>query len=255
MLSRKMLNAALILSICGLLFSQPVLAAVPVAGWGYSFGNWLSGQSDDPTNPWVITEGWGWVLDPALDNPIISGRVTLKFDPSWTVGGYGWLGEFGADQSMQAPPIGAIRFDSSLLQMNANPAMQSSNISIDQNNGLAVFEFDWGTAGFVPTTALNNSGHFNFAAILFTDPLVLPDADMVTSVGAGVIAPYGIVGTPEETGLLGIDSSTYMLCESGYCGVIPEPSTFVLVTLGVLPLVFTGIAKRKKQLTQDSSKP
>lgn len=207
-------------------FHQTANAAVVFGvGWGYSLGNWISGESDNPDNPFVITEGWGWVLDPPSEG-IISGRITLKFDPSWTVSGIGWLGEFGANPNLAAPPVeaGTVRFESSLLQSNANPIMQSANITVDQSNGLAVFEYDWGQSGFVPTLYLNSTGHFNLAAILFSNPLEFPAANLVTPIGAGSIAPYGIVGTPNETYLLGTDSSTYMLCVDGYCGVHPVPA-------------------------------
>lgn len=254
MLKSKSFHTISICLLAGILFQHSASAAVPIAGWGYSFGNWLSGQSDNPDDFTVITEGWGWVLDPPANNPIISGRITLKFDPSWTVGGYGWLGEFGADPNLPAPPIGAIRFDSSLLQINANPAMQSSNITIDQSNGLAVFEFDWGTSGFIPTKNLNDSGHFNFAAILFTNPLVLPDDDLVTAIGAGSIAPYGVVGSPQETALLGTNSPTYMLCQGGYCGErkpVPEPFT-ILGSLSALS--FGAYFKRQLKSSKSSQK-
>ncbi|HIK06601.1 MAG TPA: PEP-CTERM sorting domain-containing protein [Trichormus sp. M33_DOE_039] len=225
------------------LFPLAASAAIPVPGWGYSFGNYLSGQSDDPNNPFVITEGWGWLLDPPTDNPIISGRITLKFDPSWTIGGYGWLGEFGANPDLSAPAVNATLFSSSLLQPNGNPAMQSSNITIDQTNGIAVFEFDWGTQGFVATKNVSSSGHFNIAAIYFKDPSSPPSNNLVTSYGAGSVAPYGIVGSPSETALLGTNSSTYMLCQSGYCGEpVPEPSSI----LGIgTALGFVTLLKRK----------
>jgi hypothetical protein len=38
--------------------SPSASAALPIVGWGYSLGNWVSGQSDDPQNPYIITEGW-----------------------------------------------------------------------------------------------------------------------------------------------------------------------------------------------------
>lgn len=242
--------AVLFLVICLLVPQSALALGIPLVGQCYSFGNWLSGQSDDPNNPWVITEGWGWVLDPPTDNSFLSGRVTLKFDPSWTVGGVGWLGEFGEDPALPAPQVedGIIRFDSSLLQPNANTEMVSSNITIDQSNGLAVFEFNWGTPGFIPTLNLSSSGHFNFAAILFTDPLVLPADELVTPFGAGSIAPYGIVGNPYDHSL-GTNAPTYLQIIDGSTGethfcCIPEPATLALLGTGLIGLA--GFKRKKK---------
>ena len=99
---------------------------------------------------------------------IISGKLSLEFDPFEQVLGAGWYGEFGFDPLMAAPAIGESDLLGSLiplLQDFANPNMVSSSISIDQLMGKAVFEFDWGSEGFTPTMNLDPSGHFNVFAI------------------------------------------------------------------------------------------
>jgi len=203
-------------------------------GWGFSFGPWATRERDE----------WGYLIDPPVNNPILSGRITLRFDPSWTVQSYGWLGQFGADPNLPAPAVGVgtTVFSTSLLQPTANPLMQSSDITINQTSGIAVFEFDWGNQGFVATQNVSSSGHFNIAAISFSSPSV-PPAGYLT-------APYGIVGSPEETTLLGTQSSTYMLCQSGYCGVpVPEPLTIFgsATALGFIPLFKKAYLRRQKK--------
>lgn len=183
------------------------------------------------------------MLDPPVNNPILSGRITLRFDPSWTVQTYGWLGKFGATPNLPAPAVGTTVFSKSLLQATANPLMQSSDITINQTSEIAVFEFDWGNQRFVATQNVSISGHFNIAAILFSSPSVPPAGNLTP--------PYGIVGSPEETALLGTQSSTYMLCQSGYCGntPVPEPLTIFgsATALGFIPLFKKAYLRRQKK--------
>jgi hypothetical protein len=168
------------------------------------------------------------VIDPPADsfNAIVSGRFTLSFDPSMRVVGAGWYGEFGADPSLPAPTGDLTLADISTLQLQANAAMQHASITVDQAAGLAVFEFDWGSAGFVPTLNVDSNGHTNIAALLLEAP-AQPVFDAVT-----------VLGSPAETAAHGTQSSTYMLCTSGYCGVtpLPEPQVWAMVmaSLGVI---------------------
>jgi hypothetical protein len=162
-----------------------------------------------------------WVIDPPATN-LLSGRVTLAFDPSEIVTAAGWYGEFGADPNLPAPAIGADP-DIALLQSAANPAMLSSSIVINQANGLAVFEFDWGPQGFVPTKNMDAAGHFNILG-LYLAPVPGTSNSHVVFSAADVLAN-------------GVNASTYMLCTSpdgdstGTCGLtaIPEPSTQMLL--------------------------
>lgn len=168
------------------------------------------------------------VIDPPADsfNAIVSGRFTLSFDPSMRVVAAGWYGEFGADPSRPAPTGDLALADITPLQLQANAAMQHASITIDQAAGLAVFEFDWGPAGMVPTLNVDSTGHTNIAALLLEAP-AQPVFDAVT-----------VLGSPAETAALGTQSSTYMLCTSGYCGVnpVPEPKVWALMaaSLGVI---------------------
>ncbi|TBO27859.1 hypothetical protein EYS42_15595 [Aquabacterium lacunae] len=158
----------------------------------------------------------------------MSGRFTLSFDPSMRVVAAGWYGEFGANPSLPAPTGDLALADISTLQLQANAAMQHASITVDQAAGLAVFEFefDWGPAGMVPSLNVDSNGHTNIAALLLEAP-AQPMADAVT-----------VLGSPAQTAALGTESSTYMLCTSGYCGVnpVPEPQVWAMVmaSLGVI---------------------
>jgi hypothetical protein len=172
------------------------------------------------------------VVDP-VPGSIISGRVTFAFDPDEIVTAAGWYGEFGADPNLPAPPIDADP-DLALLQTEANPAMLSRGIFIDQTLGRAVFEFNWGPEGFVPTRNMDAEGHFNILGLYLVQP---NDLSASTSEMVGSLADVLANGT---------NASTYMMCNSptgggeiGSCGLaeIPEPSTWPLVAAGLLALV------------------
>ena len=189
--------------------------AVPVVGWGYSIGNGIYSLvfPDQPS----IKRGFGWTFDPPVDGLIVSGRLTAQFDPLWTVGGVGWFGEFGADPTLPAPPLGATEIDVALLQSSPNPLLQSASITIDQSQGRVVFDFDWGLDGFQPTV-----DHLNFAGIFFSNLTELPSN------------PLTIVGSPADVVANGKNALTYMSCrapqpgsEEFFCGetVVPEPAT------------------------------
>ena len=70
------------------------------------------------------------IIDPSSFEGIVSGRVTLKFDPSYQVALAGWFGEFGADPTLAAPPVPVPLSDNGvdLLQLSPNPAMKSSSL-------------------------------------------------------------------------------------------------------------------------------
>jgi len=168
------------------------------------------------------------VIDPPSDtfNAIVSGRITLSFDPSQRVVAAGWYGEFGANPSIPAPKTDLSDVDISLLQTQANGLMKSSSIMVDQAAGRAVFEFDWGPGAYRPVNYMDSLGHFNMAG-LFLEAPTHATGDVVT-----------VVGSPADTIANGTSSSTYMLCTSSYCGVnpIPEPSTWVLLLAGIAVL-------------------
>jgi hypothetical protein len=172
------------------------------------------------------------VIDPPADsfNAIVSGRITLSFDPSLRVVAAGWYGEFGADPTIPAPKTDLSDLDISLLQTHASALMKSSSIVVDQAAGRAVFSFDWGPSAYVPVNYLDNLGHFNIAGLFLEAPQPAT-GDVVT-----------VVGSPADTLANGTASATYMLCTSSYCGVnpIPEPSTLVLMLAGIAVMAGTG---------------
>jgi hypothetical protein len=188
-----------------------------------------------PPTPFItrIVKGALIVIDPPVESALISGRVSLQYDPSFQVLAAGWFGEFGADVSLPAPPVPvpAVVDIAAQLQLAPNPAMSSSDIR--STPGRTVFEFNWGPDGFVGTRNMDSEGHVNFAGLVLTSP----------SFETGVVgAPTNFVriaGSREETAALGTESQTYLLCAGGYCGAnpIPEPSTFALMTISLLVLL------------------
>jgi hypothetical protein len=174
------------------------------------------------------------VIDPPTDSfsAIVSGRITLQFDPTLRVAAAGWYGEFGADPTKPAPKTDLSDLEATMLQLDPNAAMVSSSITIDQAAGTAIFAFDWGTTGFQPTRNLDAGGHFNIAG------LFLAPADGAPQVFSGSPSAVTVVGSPANTAAMGTNSSTYMLCTSGYCGVNPVPETttvsMLLAGLGLL---------------------
>ena len=247
--------AACALGLLSVLGSAPSEAAIARwFGWGYS-----ENETYKEVREWVSDTGTvlgvvGVIAPPAasagavirttlviadvIDPPsssfvdILSGRFTLQFDPSMRVVAAGWYGEFGADPTVPAPLTDLSDVDIALLQYQPNAAMVRSSIVIDQAAGLAVFEFDWGPNGFQPTAYMDSDGHFNIAG-LFLEAPALGIADAVT-----------VVGSPADTIARGTDSSTYMLCSTGYCGVnpVPEPETWALM-LASLGVVAWGVRR------------
>lgn len=249
----------------GLLASQASEAAIArFFGWGYSdnqkYKNALAyfdsankmlglvGKIPQPLGAKIaIARVLIDVIDPASFEGIVSGRVTLDFDPSIQVAAAGWFGEFGANPALPAPPIPLSPTDNyvDLLQLDANPAMASS--SVTTSAGQVVFDFNWGAPGFVPAANMDTEGHFNFAGLYLYSPSfagrgLQPEVDA----GPSVIS---VAGSPGETLALGTDSPTYMLCTSNYCGVnpIPEPSVAWLMFggLALLPAMARRANRRR----------
>ena len=77
----------------------------------------------------VVTTVVVKIIDPP-PTEILSGRVTIDFNPSNKLLYAGWYGQFGADPSLPAPPVDGSTFDQNLLQFNSNNAMVSSNIEL-----------------------------------------------------------------------------------------------------------------------------
>lgn len=183
------------------------------------------------------------VIDPSSFNSIESGRITINFDPSYQVLAAGWFGEFGADPLKVAPAIPVPTDDSGigLLQLEHNASMASA--SIIQSPGQVVFNFDWGSPGLVPSSNLYDD-HFNLAGLYLYSPTF---AEQTTGTTADVAL---ISGSPSETAALGTASSTFMLCDSGFCGVNPvsEPDTYALMLVG-LGLMVPLYRRRKPRKT------
>jgi len=216
-------------------------------GWTYSlekvvttYTEWERGstvmiQDKEPT-------GGGWIkrvysgtivkFDPITDR-ILSGRLTLSFDPNVHLSKFGWYGEFGNDP-MLAPPVPGTNGSNDVysLQDLASASMTSNSFFVDNNSGLAVVEFNWGIDGLLPTMYMDAEGHFNSFGMIFdtTDASFTPT----------------IVGSLQDIETNGESASTYIKCTSGYCGIapVPEPESSALCLVGLLVIGKCSIARR-----------
>lgn len=168
------------------------------------------------------------VIDPVAVT-ILSGRVTIDLSPGETFVQGGWYGEFGANPFLPAPPVGSATISELALQESCNPVMSSCAVTYNPNAHQVVMEFDWGQPGFTPTLNLDAGGHFNFAAVYTLSPTAS--------------VPFGMVGTRADIAALGTAAPTYMLCNTGYCGTVPEPDSWALMIIG---LGVTGLALRSR---------
>jgi hypothetical protein len=224
-------------------------AAIPLAGWGYSFGNWLY----DGRLPWDDDGAGLW--DPPAENAILEGRITLRFDPTYyQINNYGWFGDWGVDTTLSPPPVGVDpedpAFANGWVLQDSNPLM-TTNIELDNENGYLVVEYSWGSAGYTAPT----SDHFNFFGYTYS---VLPDLtneqlqqNTTGSYGPGKMV---ILGSPRDVELNGTNAQTYMLCTNGYCGEpIPEPtSAIAFLAFGTLGAAST--LKRKLKPSNPADK-
>jgi hypothetical protein len=189
------------------------------------------------------------VIDPPAESALISGRVSLEYDSSFQALGAGWFGEFGADTLRPAPPVPVptIVDVNGQLQQTNNAAMVSANIS--STPGRTVFEFDWGPSGFVATRNADAEGHVNFAGLVLSSPTF---EDAIVGTPSNFVQ---VAGSREETAALGTASQTYLLCAGGYCGAnpIPEPSTFVLMTISLAFLLAVWRLPRNPLVRKPSS--
>lgn len=240
MLTGRLLS---ILILSGAACSPDVHAALPVAGWGYSVGNLFWGIL-----PWN-NQGAGWWDPPA--GTILSGRVTLRFDPSYyQITGYGWFGDFGVDPSIPAPAVISdfLTVDpawAATWNLQApNPAMTQS-VAIDNSAGIMVVDFDWGPSGYTPPT----NDHFNFFGYTYSLPSGMTNAQLqLATTGPFGPGKMAISGSPQDVAANGTDAQTYMLCTSGFCGAsaIPEPSRLAMTIIGLIAAGAVFNTKRKR---------
>jgi hypothetical protein len=219
------------------------LAAVPFAGWGYSFGNAIVGVT-----PWS-PNGSGW-WDPPSQGAILSGQLTLKYDPSdFQILDYGWFGAFGADPSVPAPsvingppPAGWY----STWDLQAPNSGMTANVSINNTLGLMVVDFNWGPGGYTPPTPSD----FNFFGYIYSVPVGTTTQQLqIDSQGAPGPGKIVLVGNGDAAEIMaeGTNAPTYLVCSGGYCGdVVPEPATWrlFLVGFGVLGLIARALRRK-----------
>jgi hypothetical protein len=117
----------------------------------------------------VITVTAGTVVS-IVDPPagtFYNGSFTEFYDPSIVnVTSSGWLGSWGANPALPAPPADQSSWPATGVPLNlqAPNAALSASVLNDAQAGLETVTFDWGPAGHEETS----TGQFNFFATVFT---------------------------------------------------------------------------------------
>jgi hypothetical protein len=218
---------------------------VIAAGWGYSFGNWLY----DGRLPWDA-DGAGWWDPPA--NTILDGRITLQFDPNaFQINEYGWFGDWGLDTSLLPPPTNLSpedpAFAAGWVLQDPNPNL-TTNVMLDNINGLFVVEYSWAAGGYTPPT----DEHFNFFGYTYSVPAGMSNEELQQAT-TGNLGPgkMGLIGNTPDFSYLGDNSPTYMACningERTYCGT-PVPGPLPLLGVGVAFSYARQLRRRTHQL-------
>jgi|GEM_PF-2663170 len=225
-------------------------AIIPVGGWGYSLGY----AADRALG--VISKKdklWYWWIDPAADK-IFDGRFTLKYNSSlFTVEETGWVGDFGLDPTLPAPPASIDGVSPTLnpssepwALQGANGALVGSSVIVNPTAGLITVSFDWGTTGYSPA----DESHRNIFGIAVSLPDWVGGFEFVQA-GTGDV---GLLGSAADVNANGVNALTYLRCEGGYCGeppigdlrAVPEPSTIALwSTLGLAGGAYLRFRRRK----------
>jgi hypothetical protein len=226
-------------------------AIFPVSGWGYSLG-----YAADRALGVITAEDdlWSFWIDPSAAS-IEKGRVTLLYDPTiFTVKDYGWLGGFGANPALPAPPvttdgvIPTLAPDGQPWKLQAAASGLASSVNVNPTEGRITIDFDWGTTPYQPT----NDDHFNIFGVTMAVPKDTTGFEFVPR-GTG---DFGLAGSAADVSANGDNASTYMKCNGGYCGEepkgdlrrnIPEPSTLMLISSSLLGYAGYRVRRRKGQ--------
>jgi hypothetical protein len=124
----------------------------------------------------VVTVGSGLVT--FFDPPggiFIDGRISLDFDPAFLeVTDYGWLGDWGANAAVPAPPVTSGPFipaGTLVVLQPPNPQMNAS-VSVDNSAGNITVAYDWGLSGHPAPPDVDD---VNFFSTVFTTKSALAD--------------------------------------------------------------------------------
>ncbi|WP_427160494.1 PEP-CTERM sorting domain-containing protein [Aliinostoc sp. HNIBRCY26] len=175
------------------------------------------------------------VIDPESAT-IFDGRVTFKYNPSYLeIGSFGWLGEFGADPTIPAPPVNQDFDYNDVVFQSPNQNLQKAEVVDNFEKGVFQVDFSWGSNGFKPA-----SEHFNYFAFEIISPLTY---DFVT-VPHGTGKLTQLLGDVDE----GVNASTFVTCipagedEIQLCGndelppdidIIPVPEPNNMLGIGI----------------------
>ncbi len=206
--------------------------------------------------------GGGGVALSIVDPPagtFYSGSFTFYYDTDLMKPTYsGWLGDWGADPSLLAPPVDPNQWDgtngngTTVTLQQPNPNL-SAAIMDDSINGLQTISFDWGTNGY----STNSTEPFNFFATAFeftsdVELKYLGDFAQPPSEANFYISTPGFQCTlaPDEITIrtCGEPSTSYYSVRS-----VPEPSSILGASVA-LGLGFGGLLKRKLAKNQKDKK-
>lgn len=155
-----------------------------VSVWSFAIG--LAGEvtgvgvvtAGETTPGRVITAG-GAIVTFADPQPatFVNGSLSLDFDPNiLEVTSYGWLGDWGFDPTLVAPPVVPTRF----IPTGTTAVLQAPNdelaatVLVDNVIGNITATYEWVQGGYIVPADVSN---FNFFSIVFTTRTDLSEID------------------------------------------------------------------------------
>lgn len=229
----------------GSLFSYGGSVALVGAG-GTATGYGISKPSGWSFAGGVLALAGGFVIGFADPSPatFYAGSTTFHYDPNLlSVHEVGWLGDWGEDPSLTAPPVDSSLWDGVTVFLQSPATGLSVDINNDPVDGILDVDFDWGASGKAATSV----EPFNMLGISFNvleDSLITyvgdfssppPESNLYLSSANGISCTF-----PEEPGMVltcGESTTSYFRISA-----VPEPSTAFLMLISAGALV---VAKRR----------
>ena len=200
----------------------------------------------NPTTWWgkALSITAGSIVTGVIDPPagtFYNGDFTIHYNPDHlSLVQTGWLGEWGADPSLLAPPVdpsGGFPTGATFVLQEPNPQLNATTVN-DESSGTVTTQFDWGPSGKAMVVE-----HFNFFGFAFE-----ADRDIALQFLGTVSA------SPAAPSLANISDANLFVTTNGMfcsppnedeiqrCGppetmyfrtsAIPEPATWAMLVLG-----------------------
>jgi len=175
-----------------------------------------------------------------------NGTIVNHYDSSlMTLSATGWLGSWGSNPALPAPPVDRTTWDSNTLLNLQGPNAGLNTITINNPAaGTVTTSFDWGPAGHADVDTA-----FNFHAALFTlnQPVVFtdlgnaPNAQPPAGANFYISTPGVFCSLPDEAVIqsCGEPTTTYFRVTG-----VPEPSSMLLLAGGLAAL---AVVRRRKK--------